>query len=207
MRYLAFIAAVAAGVVAPAVAQTGPEARVAIPGEGYGTLTFYERTDFRGQAVTYRDTQRRVNLPFYPRSIRAEGRWTLCPENNGRGECVVAARAYRTAEDLNLRFNVRSVEPYRGNPGNPGGGYPPPGEVAGGQSLTGAASQYFPEPRYGSQRVLACPSGTAAGVNANCAQQTADRLCQTANWRRAAHVLTQVEGRRTYLSDVLCVRR
>lgn len=198
-------AALLLGAAAPAAAQQA-DSRVLIPGEGQGTLTFYQRPNFRGQATTFRSGDPDVNLPFYPGSIRAEGSWQLCPETRFRGRCVYANSSYRTAEDLGLRFNVRSLVPER--PGGPGGGpvppLPGPGGNAGGPTLRGMASQFYSEPMYGRQRVVACASGAGSAL---CAKQTADRFCRDANWRTARSFEQQTLGRRAYLADVLCSNR
>lgn len=201
---LAALGALAAS--GPATAQR-PNERVFIPGEGQGTLTFYARPNYRGQATTFRAGEANINPPLYPGSVRAEGPWRLCPEVRLRGRCVYANSSYPTAEALGLRFNVRSIGPGGPNdPTDPGPLLGPgQGGAAGGESLRGTASQYFPQPRYGNQRVQACQNSSNSLV---CARQSADRFCQQASpFRRAYFFDRETRPRGTFLVDVLCSNR
>lgn len=50
-------------------------ARVVIPGQGQGTITFFDARDYRGSAATFRSNENSVRLPFTNAgSIRVEGR-------------------------------------------------------------------------------------------------------------------------------------
>ena len=92
--------------------------------------------------------------------------------------------------------------PQNGGGGGGGGGWSGP---IGGQSLRGIASQYWPAPEINRRRVEACP-GSNNG-SARCAQETADRFCSFAGWRRAQFVQQVTVNRRQLLSDVLCTNR
>lgn len=182
----------------PAVAQQ--QARVTIPGQGQGTLTFFERPNFGGAAVTYRNSENSVRVPFNARSVKAEGVWRICSDTNLRGNCIFANSSYPDSQrDLGLRMNVRSVEARS----NGGGGSNWSGPV-GGQTLRGTASQYWPAPEISRRRVESCPNGNGS---ANCAAATAERFCAYAGWRTARnHTQLTVNGR-IMLADVLCSNR
>ena len=70
------LAAVPLAVAGVATAQ---DARVTIPGQGQGTITFFDARDYRGAAATFRGNENRVRLPFNSTgSIRVEGVWRVC---------------------------------------------------------------------------------------------------------------------------------
>lgn len=198
---LTVIAAVAA--LLPAAATGQQEQRVVIPGQGQGTLTLFERQNFGGQAITFRQGEGSVRVPFQVRSIIAEGGWRVCSDTNGRGSCIWADQRYPQADRFpGVNFTVRSVIPQNGGGSGGSGGWSGP---VGGQSLRGIASQYWPAPEINRRRVEACP-GSNNG-SARCAQETADRFCSFAGWRRAQFVQQVTVNRRQMLSDVLCTNR
>ena len=87
--------------------------------------------------------------------------------------------------------------------GPPPMGPPPAATAVGGMNLRGMAAQYFAAPSQNGSRVQACPGNNAG--NPGCAQATADRVCVSAGWRRAAFQLQQTVQGRVLLTDVLCV--
>ncbi|TPE60164.1 beta/gamma crystallin family protein [Sandaracinobacter neustonicus] len=186
----AILVAVGLAVSAPVLAQSA---------------TIYRDTNFSGPAVAVDRANADMRLNFQVNSIRiASGEWELCPEPNFRGRCLTVTRSNA---DLRRAFGwpgrLQSMRPtgsWGGGPGGPGG---PGGGPITGQRLKGMASEYFPAPRQGNSRVLACRNGSAT---ATCAAQTADRFCVDAGWRGAAYQLMETENRRVYLADVLCVR-
>jgi hypothetical protein len=203
---LTVIAAVAA--LLPAVAAGQQQERVWIPGQGQGTLTLFERNNFGGQAVTFRQAEGSVRVPFQVRSIIAEGGWRVCSDTNGRGSCVWADQRYPQADRFpGVNFTVRSVVPQSGSGGGGGGGWGGGGwnGQVGGQTLRGIASQYWPAPEINRQRVDACP-GTNNG-SPRCAQETAERFCSFAGWRRLQFFQQATVSRRNVLADVLCTNR
>lgn len=185
-------------VAAPVMAQQ--EARVTIPGQGQGTLTFFERQNFGGAAVTYRSSENNIRVPFNVRSVKAEGVWRICSDTNFRGNCIFANSNYADSQrDLGLRTNVRSVEAR--SQGGGGGNWNGP---VGGQTLRGTAAQFWAAPEIGRRRVEACAYGNGS---ANCAAATAARFCSYAGWRVAKNHLMLTVGGRVVLADVLCTNR
>jgi hypothetical protein len=192
------ILALACAIAAPALAQDN--ARVNIPGQGQGTVTFFERTNFGGAAITFRNTENSVRIPFTIRSVKAEGVWRLCSDTNLRGSCVFANSSYRDSQrDLGLRGNIRSVEARSNDNGNAGWSGP-----VGGANLRGTSSQYWASPEIGRRRVESCPNGNGS---ASCAATTADRFCAYAGWRRAVYHMQLTVNRQNVLADVLCSNR
>ena len=187
-----------AALSASAIAQV-PEQRVTIPGQGQGTLTFFERQGFGGAAMTFRTTENNVRIPFQVRSVKAEGVWRICSDTNLRGRCVYANSNYANSErDLGLRNTVRSVAPQSG-----GGGGSWTGPV-GGQTLRGTAAQFWAAPEIGRRRVESCANGSGG---ANCAAATAERFCAYAGWRAMKHHMQLTVSGRIVLADVLCTNR
>lgn len=203
-RLLATLATATAVLVpAMALAQQGVDSRVFIPGQGQGTVTLFERPNFGGAAITFRQTEGQARVPFTVRSIIAEGGWRICSDNNGRGSCVWADRRYPDAfRDPGLNFSVRSVVPQNGGGGGNNDGWFGP---VGGQTLRGSASQFWPAPEINRRRVDACPNGQNG--NTRCAAETADRFCRFAGWRSASFWHQVSVNRRWFLSDVLCTNR
>ena len=183
--------------------------RIVIPGQGQGTITFFDGRNFSGAAVTYRQDENRVRLPFSAGSIRVEGPWRVCTGPDYGGRCVTVDRDYRDARFLGL-YTVGSAQSLYSSGG---GGYPPGGGwggnwgnwsgPVGGPSLRGENSLFFATPSIRGSRISACPSGDFAG----CQQQTADRLCAYSGYGRAGSADRVRIGREWFLSDVLCTRR
>jgi hypothetical protein len=207
------VATIAAGaLLVPALvqAQQQAEGRVFIPGQGQGTLTLFERQNFGGQAITFRQGEGSVRIPFQVRSIIAEGGWRVCSDTNGRGSCIWADQRYPQADRFpGVNFTVRSVIPQSGNNGGNwgGGGGNNDGWFGpvGGQTLRGSVSQFWPAPEINRRRVDACPNGNNG--NTRCAAETADRFCRFAGWRSATFHNQVSINRRWFLSDVLCTNR
>jgi hypothetical protein len=182
-------AAVLAAAAAAGLAITAPA--------GAQTATVYRDANFSGPAVAVNGANPNMRLNFQVSSIRVgSGRWELCPEPNFRGRCLVV-----NGSDPNLRRSFGWPGPLQSMRVAGGGGWG--GGAIGGQRLKGMASEFFPAPRRGNSRVLACANGSATAA---CAAQTADRFCQDAGWRGSARELMETENRRVYLADVLCVR-
>nr|WP_310522739.1 hypothetical protein [Polymorphobacter sp.] len=191
----------ALAVLAGPVAAQAPEARVVIPGQGQGTVTFFERQGFGGAAITFRTTENNVRIPFQVRSVKAEGVWRICPDTNLRGRCLYANSSYPDSQrDLGLRNAVRSVAPQSAGGGSGGSWIGP----VGGQTLRGTAAQFWPAPEIGRQRVEACPNGNGS---ANCATATAERFCAYAGWRVMKNYMQLTINGRNVLADVLCANR
>lgn len=202
MRRFTLIVMAAVAALLPAAATGQMQERVFIPGQGQGTLTLFERTNFGGAAITFRQTENRVRVPFNVRSIIAEGSWRICPDDNGRGRCVLANRRYADSlRDPGLNFVVRSAVPQSGGGGNNGGWFGP----VGGQTLRGTQSQYWPAPEINRRRVDACPNGNNG--NSRCAAETADRFCRFAGWRSAQFHHQARINNRWFLADTLCTNR
>lgn len=172
------------------------------------SATIYRDANFSGPAIAIDRANANLRLNFEVNSIRvASGSWELCPEPNFRGRCLTVTRS---SADLRRGFGwpgrLQSIRPTGSGPavpGGPGGPPPGPGGAIGGSRLKGMASEFFPAPRQGNSRVLACPNASAT---VSCAAQSADRFCVSAGWRGASHQLMETENRRVYLADVLCVQ-
>lgn len=189
----------------PAAALGQAQERVWIPGQGQGTVTLFQNQNFGGAAFTLRQAESNLRSSMMPRSIIAEGNWRLCSDSNGRGRCIsVNGRYPQSDRNSGVNFVVRSVFPQSGGGGGGwnGGGW---GGQIGGQSLRGIASQYWPAPEIDRRRVDACP-GSNNG-SSRCAQETAERFCNFAGWRRVQFFQQATVSRRNVLSDVLCTNR
>jgi hypothetical protein len=212
-RFLPFAALLLCGAVQ---AEEQPQGRVMIPSEGQGTITFYERPDFEGAAITFRQSETKVRVPFIPRSLRAEGIWRVCSSGNFGGRCVLVDSAHRDAQrKLGFMLTVGSVQAgddaqAAAGVGYQGQGYGGQGYQSGwsgpigGPSLRGVNVYFYAAPEIGRERIEACAGG---GNYSGCAAATADRLCNYAGWPRAGSFGQQAIGRRTYLADVVCTNR
>ena len=100
----------------------------------------------------------------------------------------------------NIGWTVRSARPRTPTvtPTPP----PPPPPTGTSPSLRGMSAEFFPQPSDRNGRVESCAQGTAA-----CAQQSADRFCQSRGWTASAHETQETISRRNYLADVLCTQR
>ncbi len=162
--------------------------------------TIYRDANFSGPAMFIDRANPNLGLAWPVRSIRVPaGNWELCPQTNFRGTCMIIGQ---NTADLRRAYGwagpLQSMRPLNqggggGNGGGGGGTYP--------GSLRGMASEFFPAPRSGNSRVLACRNNNAT---ANCAADTADRFCRSVGWRGALHQTMQSERNRVYLADVLC---
>jgi hypothetical protein len=95
---------------------------------------------------------------------------------------------------------VRSL---RQLPPGQGAGKPTAGVQPAGASVAGVASRYWPAPRYGHERILACPDGKPSF---NCAHDTAEDMCRRAGYRVVRYWQLQTVDSRVYLADILCTR-
>ncbi|MFK4875230.1 hypothetical protein [Novosphingobium sp. ZW T3_23] len=127
-----------------------------------------------------------LNLGWEVRSIRVRsGEWQICTGRNYTGRCTTIDRDQPT---LSQQFrDVVSVRPT----GGWGTGV--------GQSLRGAASEFFPAPRRNGERIE-CRAG------ANCARQEANQFCRSLGWLVSRTQGTETVGGKTYVTDVLCAR-
>jgi len=127
-----------------------------------------------------------LNLGWEVRSIRVRsGEWQICTGRNYTGRCTTVDRDQPM---LNPQF--RDVVSMR-----PTGGW----GTGVGQSLRGAASEFFPAPRRNGQRIE-CRSG------ASCARQEANQFCRSLGWLVSRSQATETENGKTYVADVLCAR-
>ncbi|QMW22157.1 hypothetical protein [Sandaracinobacteroides saxicola] len=193
-----------------------------IPSQGQGTITFYERPDFGGAAITFRQTEGAVRVPFLARSIRAEGVWRVCSGTGFTGRCVLVDDSHRDSQrELGLMLAIQSVEARGETFGNSGSWpsrpqpmpsqIPQPGwgmhahadwaQPPGGANLRGIHTQFFATPQLGRERVESCPGGQPGPI---CLADTAARFCAHAGWNRALSYGQQIVGRRAYLVDLLC---
>lgn len=173
----------------------------AAPAAAQDSATIYRDPYFRGPAVSVDRANPNLRLNFQVFSIRVQGAWELCPQPDFRGKCLLVGQ---NTADLRRTYGwagpLQSMRPK--NDGPPAFGPPPAGNQPAGQSLRGMAAEFFPAPRQGNGRVLACLQGA---IDAKCASVSADRFCASRGWRRAAHQMMETVKRQTYLADVLCV--
>lgn len=161
-------------------------------------LILYSDIGFRGRSVTVSGTQSLVNVPFTVRSARIAPReaWQVCPLPAFQGPCTTFQE-----NQGNILWRVSSARPRTFQPTPtplpepvpPGGGTAP--------SLRGMASEFFPQPSDRNGRVESCAQGTA-----RCAQQSADRFCQSRGWVASQFELQETVNRRNFLADVLCTQ-
>ena len=163
-------------------------------------LTLFSERFYRGDGQSFTAAQPRLPRAVAPQSLTITGRWELCSEAAFKGRCIEIDRDYPVSAGLDSGFKVNSLRPLA--PGE-GAGKPAAGVTPGGTSIIGVASAYWPAPTYGSERVLACPSGKA---NLNCAHDTAEALCRRAGYRALRYWQLQTVGTRVYLADILCTR-
>lgn len=145
-------------------------------------------TFFNGpfQSVTASRTD--LSLGWDVRSIRVRsGEWQICTGRNFTGRCTTIDRDQPT---LNSQF--RSIQSMR-----PTGGW----GTGVGQSLRGAASEFFPAPRRNGQRIEC-----QGGGNSSCARQAANQFCRSVGWLVARTQAIETVGNRSYVADVLCAR-
>ena len=164
-----------------------------------GEATIYRDRNFMGPAMFIDRTNPNLGLAWPVNSIRvAAGAWELCPQPNFRGNCLIVGQ---NTPDLRRAYNwsgpLQSMRPVNNGGPNPGPGPGGPNQ----QSLRGMASEFFPAPRSGNARVLACTRGSATAA---CAAESADRFCSSVGWVGALHQTMQTERNRIYLADVLC---
>jgi hypothetical protein len=138
--------------------------------------------------------------PIIPESLRISGRWEVCNDEDFKGRCIEIDRDYAVDASLGGGFTVRSLRQLL--PGG-GAGKPTAGVIPGGPNLSGVGSRYWAAPTYGTERVLACPSGKPS---LNCAHDTAEDLCRRAGYRVVRYWQLQTIENRVYLADILCTR-
>ena len=163
-------------------------------------LALFPDRFYRGAVQTFTTDAARLEAPIVPQSLRIAGRWEVCTEPGFKGHCIELDRDYAVEAGLGDGFIVRSLRQLA--PGL-GAGKPTAGVVPGGPSLGGVASRYWSAPTYGSERVLACPTGK---TSLNCAHDTAEEVCRRAGFRVVRFWQLQMVEGRAYLSDILCTR-
>ncbi len=159
-------------------------------------LILYSDIGFRGRSVTVSGTQTLVNVPFTVRSARIAPReaWQVCPLPAFQGSCNTFQE-----NQGNILWRVSSARPRTFVTPTPMPTPVPPIGTA--PSLRGMSSEFFPQPTDRNGRVESCAQGTA-----RCAQQSADRFCQSRGWTASAHELQETVNRRNFLADVLCTQ-
>ena len=164
-------------------------------------LTLYSEVGFRGRSIIVTGTQTLVNVPFTVRSARIAPReaWQVCPLPAFQGPC----NTFQESQG-NILWRVSSARPRTFTPAptptplpSP---VPPPGSGTA-PSLRGMSAEFFPQPSDRNGRVESCTQGTA-----RCAQQSADRFCQSRGWTASAHETQETINRRNLLADVLCTQ-
>lgn len=163
-------------------------------------LTLFGERFYRGTAQAFTSETPQLSRAATPQSLKLNGRWEVCSEAGFKGRCIEIDRDYPVAAGLGGGFTVQSLRPLAAGGG---AGTPVAGMIPGGTSIIGVASRYWPAPSYGSERVLACPSGKS---NLNCAHDTAEDLCRRAGYRTIRYWQLQTVGTRVYLADILCTR-
>ena len=148
----------------------------------------YDGINFEGQRVAVdSDTSNLARMGFNDRAdslIIARGEtWIICDDEGFTDSCQRVQGEVRDLTSLGLRNRLTSLRRVDGSWGGSGGGYPggQPADIRGG--VRGVDSLFFPRPEingYGIDRCL-------GGYGARCDQQAADRMCQAAGLRRAAH--------------------
>lgn len=158
-------------------------------------MILYSEIAFRGRSVTVSGTQTLVNVPFTVRSARIAPReaWQVCSLPAFQGQCNTVQE-----NQGNIAWTVRSARPRSPVVTLPEP-IPPTGTAP---SLRGMAAEFFPQPSDRNGRVESCAQGTA-----RCAQQSADRFCQSRGWTQSAFESQETIARRNYLADVLCTQR
>lgn len=196
MRFVIGTALAAAALMASglAVGQEEPapmstqDERARPPGQGGLEAIVHRDTFFNGpfQSVTASRTD--LNLGWEARSIRVRsGEWQICTGRNFTGRCTTIDRDQPT-----LTPQFRSIQSMR-----PTGGW----GTGVGQSLRGAASEFFPAPLRDGQRIEC-----QGGGNSSCARQAANQFCRSVGW-----VVARTQGVETLrgkgvVADVLCAR-
>ena len=164
------------------------------------SLTLYTDRFYRGDGQNFGVAQPQLPQTLTPQSLKISGRWEVCSEARFKGRCIQIDRDYPVAAGLDPSFRVTSLRPLAAGAG---AGKPAVSVSPGGTSIIGVASAYWPAPTYGSERVLACPSGK---TSLNCARETAEDLCRRAGYRALRYWQLQTVDERVYLADVLCIR-
>lgn len=159
-------------------------------------LVLYSDIAFRGRSVTVSGTQTLVNVPFTVRSARIAPReaWQVCPLPAFQGSCNTFQE-----NQGNIAWRVSSARPRAFVTPTPMPTPVPPTGTA--PSLRGMSAEFFPQPSDRNGRVESCAQGTA-----RCAQQSADRFCQSRGWTASAHETQETIARRNLLADVLCTQ-
>lgn len=179
-----------------AIAQEEPapmqqqDERARPPAQGTGGLEaiVHRDTFFSGpfQSVTASRTD--LNLGWEARSIRVRsGEWQICTGRNFTGRCTTIDRDQPT-----LTPQFRSILSIR-----PTGGW----GTGVGQSLRGAASEFFPAPLRNGQRIEC-----QGGGNSSCARQAANQFCRSVGWVVARTQSVETLSGRGVVADVLCAR-
>jgi hypothetical protein len=161
-------------------------------------LVLYSEIGFRGRSITVSGSQSLVNVPFTVRSARIAPReaWQVCPLPAFQGPCTTFQE-----NQGNILWRVSSARPrtFEPTPAPLPSPVPPGGGTA--PSLRGMSAEFFPQPSDRNGRVESCAQGTA-----RCAQQSADRFCQSRGWTASAHEAQETINRRNLLADVLCTQ-
>jgi hypothetical protein len=159
-----------------------------VPGANVLEAIVHRDNLFGGPFQSISSAQPNLNLAWDVRSIRVRsGEWQICTGRNYTGRCTTVDRDQPT---LNPQF--RTIQSMR-----PTGGW----GTGLGQSLRGAASEFFPAPLRSGQRIE-CQGGS----NSSCARNAANQFCRSVGWVLARTQATETVSGRGYVADVLCAR-
>lgn len=163
-------------------------------------LTLFDDRFYRGDAQRFTTDTAQLPRPITPQSLKLTGRWEICSDSDFKGRCMEIDRDYPVAAGLGAGFTVQSL---RQLAVGQGASKPAASVIPGGTSIIGIASRYWPAPTYGTERIIACPSGKS---NLNCAHDTAEEMCRRAGYRTVRYWQLQKVDTRVYLADILCTR-
>ncbi|WP_291842295.1 beta/gamma crystallin-related protein [Maricaulis sp.] len=150
----------------------------------------FDGVNFDGQRVAVdADISNLSRMGFNDRAdslIVARGEtWIVCDDEGFTDSCQRVQGEVRDLTSLGLRNRITSLRRVDDSWGGPGGGYPGPGggrlDIRGG--TRGVESLFFPRPEINGYAVDRC----LGGYGARCDQEAADRMCQAAGMRQAAH--------------------
>lgn len=160
------------------------------PTQGSGGLEAIVHRDtlFNGPFQSVTASRPDLNLGWEARSIRVRsGEWQVCTGRNFTGRCTTIK-----SDTPALSPQFRSIQSMR-----PTGGW----GTGVGQSLRGAASEFFPAPRRDGQRIECQGGGTSS-----CARQAANQFCRSVGWPLARTQSVETESGQSVVADVLCSR-
>ncbi|GAA0649419.1 beta/gamma crystallin-related protein [Brevundimonas lenta] len=157
------------------------------PGAGNLEAIVHRDAFFAGPFISVTNARPDLNLGWDARSIRVRsGEWQICTGRNYTGRCTTIDR-----DQPSLSSQFRSIASMR-----PTGGW----DTGVGQSLRGAASEFFPSPLRNGQRI------ECRGGSSSCARSEANSFCRSMGWIMARSQGIESTGGRSFVADVLCAR-